>query len=461
MIMTNGSQFFYTSFGEVYHGIGFKEIGNEGYTTVVPIAKLASYQQLDSSERVARALEHGWVLNDNIIQGTIAKPNFKPPKNTLSAYGSWDSKYDRRIMFVFGAGASAHCVTGLEKEAFYKDSLRPPVGPGLFDKRFENLYNSYKGVKQSLHLLQGEDLGVDVELLFEQEWIQVEKYNNQAILSRHISIQYYLQNLLRDISNRVIDRYYSHNLYAKLAYKLQLQYAQNAKRKFAFVSFNQDTILEYFLGDQFGTSISNMDQYCEVNHNPYCIFKPHGSWNWAWEFPKHSDFKKNTAHSLFEGKKNFHNIYYELLGDHISMVDWNSYGHHWALNKHFIGKYTVDKSKIQLIDGTNLDGQFPALLLPYRDKDEFTMPLSHFYQMDFYLSFIETLVIIGWKGNEQAFTDRLLNNALRISKVIIVDPCPEIVKKHLAPLLKKQSPNIKLFKTFEEFVLSDFEQELY
>ena len=114
------------------------------------------------------------------------------------------------------------------------------------------------------------------------------------------------------------------------------------------------------------------------------------------------------------------------------------------MNKHYLGKYTVDKSKLKIISGETLDGYFSlALLLPYRDKDEFTMPLSHFNVMDYYFSFIETLVVIGWKGNEESFTAELLKRSERIKKIIIVDPQPKPVRENLAPLITKTNPVIK------------------
>ena len=66
------------------------------------------------------------------------------------------------------------------------------------------------------------------------------------------------------------------------------------------------------------------------------------------------------------------------------------------------------------------------MLLPYRDKDEFTMPTQHFNYMTDYFNSMETLVIICWKGNEEAFNRQLFQKANRIKKVIIADPNPDL-----------------------------------
>jgi hypothetical protein len=139
------------------------------------------------------------------------------------------------------------------------------------------------------------------------------KENNGTVLTRHINIQYYLQKLLRDISHRVVSQFSSSNLYAKLANRLQKIYAASVRniygrrssKKFAFVSFNQDTILDTFLQDQFRNNMTTLDEYVNINESPYCLFKPHGSWNWGWKFPDTSKFNGNTAQWLFDNNINF------------------------------------------------------------------------------------------------------------------------------------------------------------
>jgi hypothetical protein len=79
-----------------------------------------------------------------------------------------------------------------------------------------------------------------------------------------------------------------------------------------------------------------------------------------------------------------------------------------------------------------------------------------------YLHNIETVVIIGWKGNEDAFNRLLFRNGTKINRVIIVDPFPDIIKNNLKPLIDKISKtNLMLFNTFEDFVLNGFENEIH
>jgi hypothetical protein len=461
-----GLQYFFTKYGDVYSGWKFEEMNFPNYTFVIQGTKLKEYRELNHTEKTLEKIsEYGWVLCNDVIHRIIDGDNFNPEKKYHQS-DTWYGDYDRKVMFVFGAGASANCVYGSEKADFDSDNLRPPLGTALFEKRFKNYYSRYKGVKQSLNFLQDEN--PDVEELFEREWRNIQTENNQVVLTRHINIQYYLQEVLRDVTNRVTEEYFAKNLYGKLANKLQKIYASSVKniygrhsyKKFAFVSFNQDTILESFIEQQFNQQLSTLDDYVNINNSPFCIFKPHGSWNWGWQFPDTSKFNGKTADWLFDNSKNFFELYYTLLGDHITMIDWGTWGNEASINKHHLGKNTIDKSQIKLIGNDDLNNYYPTLLLPYRDKDEFTMPLRHFYNMQHYFSHIETLVIIGWKGNEDAFNGQLLQHAKRIKKVVIADPQHKIVEDNLKELLLRPNIETVVYKHFEDFVLNGVDKEL-
>lgn len=457
----------YTKYGDVYAGALWNEMHLDDYTIVIQFSKIKDYRELPHSEKtIEKISEYGWVIANEAVQGTIDGENFDP-KGTPHQSDSWYGNYDRKVMFVFGAGASANCVYGNDKDEFNHDVLRPPLGPGLFHKNFKSYYNRYRGVKQSLTFLQGDN--PDVEEMFEREWKNISKENNEAVMKRHINIQYYLQEFLRDATQKVTEDYFAKNLYARLANELQKIHAASVKnhygnrsaKNFAFVSFNQDTILDTFLSEQFNQPLTSLDDYVNINENPFCLFKPHGSWDWGWEFPNPSMFGGKTADWLFDNNKNFFNLYFELLGDHVNMIDWGTWGYESSLNKHHLGKHTIDKSQLKIIDKDNLNDYYPALLLPYRDKDEFTMPLRHFYNMKHYFSYVETLIIIGWKGNEDAFNRQLFQNANRISKVVIADPNYKIVEENLKPILSKQNVVKVIYKNFEDFVENGIEKEIY
>lgn len=458
-------KYYYTKFGEVYSGWEFQEIDFPNYTIIIQGTKLRDYRELKHNEKtIEKISEYGWVLGNDTIVGVLNSDVFNPE---IKHYQGdwWNGEYERKHLFIFGAGASANCIYGNEKNRFYQDNLRPPLGTDLFDIRFKKYYSQYQGVKDSLHFLQNKG-GADVEALFEDEWKDISKHNNQSVLSRHINIQYYLQEILKDISISTKEDY-AKNLYSVLTDKLQKIHSASVKttnggksyQKFAFVSFNQDTLLDETISQYFKKPIKSMWDYINYNDSPFCLFKPHGSWNWGWKFPNIEKFNGNTAKWLFENDINFFQLYYELLGNHVDMIDWSTWGYEAGNNKHHLGKHTIDKSQLQIIDG-DMNNYFPGLLLPYRDKDEFTMPLPHFMAMNSYIGYIETLVIIGWKGNEEAFNRLLFNHGNKIQKVIIVDPSPNVVEENLKPLLEKQKITPIHYATFEDFVLNGLDKEI-
>jgi hypothetical protein len=143
------------------------------------------------------------------------------------------------------------------------------------------------------------------------------------------------------------------------------------------------------------------------------------------------------------------------------MIDWtHTFGIEASINEHRLGKYTIDKSKLQIIGNGNENDYYPGLLLPYRDKDEFTMPLRHFLNMQGYFPYVETLIIIGWKGNEAAFNRLLFQHANKIKKIVIADPFPKTIIDNLTPLLEKQGITPSLYESFEDFVLNGIDKEI-
>ena len=452
--------YYFTTFGDVYAGQEFFHSNFQNDKVIVQADKWRDFSELSGTAATSDKIkEYAWIIPPaayvGYMKGTDA-PKFRNPVSPdITEY------YERKDMFIIGAGASANCVTGGKKRAFKNDVLRPPLGNELFHNKFENIYKKYDGVKLSLIDLQQHN--VNIEECLENDWKEIQENGNLEIMKRHINIQFYLQELLKDVSLRVCNKYYDCNLFARLADKLQrihsraLKNIRDYRRQFAFVSFNQDSILDHFLSSYFQKQLSGIDNYIEINNSPFCLFKPHGSWNWGWKF---SDKKVNRAAAIFNSNVNFYNLYFELLGKPADMVDWNSWGLELSLHAHYKGRLTIDKSKLLSLAHEEIGNFYPAILLPYRDKDEFTMPPSHFYFMQYYLSHIENLFIIGWKGNEAMFIKTLSSQANRIKKVIIVDPNPKIVEENLKPVLSRHEVLKVNYSDFEDFVTNGLEKEI-
>lgn len=455
--MSNELSYYFTIHGEVYAGEEIEDPAFPDHVILIQRDKLKDYQQ-QKDISLEQINKFGWALPRRIIKKhlKIDIDKFLSIKPKMLNEG-WDLSYDRRVMFIVGAGASAHCVSGGQKMEFTSDGLRPPCGPELFHNRFETYYGKYPGVIQSLNELQGTG-AIDVESFFEKEWHEIFKYGNEQVIARHINIQYYLQELLKNVSLSTWNRYSSQNLYATLASRLQKLYARNRKLKFAFVSFNQDTILEYYLKRYFDFSLAQFEDYITINDGPVSIFKPHGSWNWGWKFPSQESRSISMADWLFQNKITLHEIYYEFLGTFEEMLDWGSYGANYLHDENRVSKFNVNKNRLSIIAPGNENMYFPALLLPYRDKDEFTMPSSHYWDLFNYLPYVETLIIMGWKGNERLFNQLLKKNARNIKKLIIADPLADAVANQLV-FLKDNGAEIIRYEGFEDFISRGLDTE--
>ena len=122
------------------------------------------------------------------------------------------------------------------------------------------------------------------------------------------------------------------------------------------------------------------------------------------------------------------------------------------------GKYSLNKDLIRRISvSDNQSLHYPALLLPYRDKDEFVMPYQMQHALTQYFNGVSELFLIGWKGNEEVFNTRLKTHAHRLRKITIVNPKAAEVRENLERAgfdLSRYEMNE--ISDFETFVLNHF-----
>lgn len=361
---------------------------------------------------------------------------------------------DWKKMFVFGAGASAFSVFKEEISRFRDFAYSPPIANELFSKKFQPYIKQYKGVELSLSSLRA--FGNDVEGFFEKEWKGINESYNPTVSARHINITYYLRDLFNKISVETINEFYDCNLYSLFNDKIQKYLSQKRKEKIAFVSFNYDTVLDHYISEFFSTSFNSMTDYVNFNHNPFFLFKPHGSCNWGWKFC--DEFIKSTSTNipdfLYKNQTSFTDLYFNHLGSHNEMIYQPSWGREIQLSENEIGKYTVNKNKIEVIH-TNPEHFYPSLLIPYKDKDQMIMPYYHFDLMQWYFNQMEDLYLIGWKGNEASFNTLLKNHIYRLKRIFIVNPFPKEVETNLSKFIDLKKYEIIYFKDFEDFAHSD------
>lgn len=453
----NKNGYFVSYHGDIYFGCLW-EFSNfpESVFIVQPSSRkgIIELQNKGAAVTLEEIKNLAWEIKDvNMIRqvyegdGNIGNTNQEP---NLTRYG--DQKWKK--MFVFGAGASAHSVHKDDLTAFRNAAFCPPVGNELFGKKFQTLIKKYKGVELSLSSLKS--FGNDVEGFFEDEWIALLESYNPAIAARHINIVFYLREVFLAVSKESIDDFYDCSLFSTYADRIQKHLAKNSDEKIACVSFNYDTILDYYLSNFFNVPFNNMFDYVNSNVNPFILFKPHGSCNWGWKF---NDSVINTTNDipkkLFDDQTSFSELFFNHLGTPNEMVYQNSWGHETELNDHKAGKFSSNKNKIEIIH-SNPENYFPSLLIPYKDKDEFVMPYYHYSLMKWFINQMEDLYLIGWKGNEAAFNSLLSKQAHQLKRIIIVNPNQKEVKDNLSKHLNLTKYEIVYFTDFETFLKAGF-----
>lgn len=455
-----GSRYFVTYYGDVYYGSlhthqdlpqGFYIIQND---------KKSKFDKLEGDEKTTENYRrHGWEIKDSRI---VVESYEGDENNRLGGYNEYAEHYRRgrakySQMFIFGAGASAYCTFGKkeEKEVFRSHKLRPPIGTEIFDEVYDTYIQRYPGV--NLCLPEYESIGRDVEAYFQKNWIHLRSTYDINILKRQINVQFYLQNLIFDISQEIIEKFNRKNLYALFANKLQQYYQSQSDQKFSIVSFNYDFILDHFIEQAFSYKFRNLKDYIDYE-SPFHFYKPHGSCNWGWSFSS-SEIEKLKSDDiptyLFDNNVDLARLYYNHLGSFKENLAENAWGYERALHPDYLGRHTLNKNRIEIMEMGKK--YYPALLLPYGDKDELIMPYDHHTRLEDIAKEVEDIFLIGWKGNEKVFNRLIDKNAKNLKKVVIVNPL-EKKQKEVSSQLNEykvyQSCQIEVVNDFEEFVLN-------
>ena len=442
--------YYITYFGEVYHGIAiYPDVNKEDFYIVPKQTHYQRMQQGKSNYPLDELPNLGvYIKTKSVIQNWMDENQFQRDSVTTPTY-RWPevpSKY--KTMFVFGAGASANCVFGKGRDAWKDSALRPPLGPELFEERFDNIINAYAGLKLSLPKFEARNN--EIELILEDDWNELISEYNPRLASQHIQIQFYLRHIFEGISLYVSNNHYRHNLYTLFLQKLFR--SQNSDKRYLFVSFNYDSVFDQEIEKHFGLSFSSIEQYLSLsNQFGFQLFKPHGSWNWGWQFnqEKLKQAGGNIADWLYQTKVTPATLYYDLLGGAEMLNGW---GHEIFNHPNGIGKLTVNRDKIVVTQPNK--SYYPALLLPYRDKDDFVMPYTHQMMMSDMMQHVEELVLIGWKGSEKLFNKKLKEKTRQLNKITIVNPDFEGVKKALGESLDLRKYAFDHVKDFEDYVLN-------
>ena len=275
------------------------------------------------------------------------------------------------LLMVFGAGASFDSV---DESAHPSGSpYRPPLANDLFAARYEPFYGSlqaeFVGI---LHRLRGLFDGISLEEVLEKVSVEGESYPRRR--GQLVGVRYYLQHLLRDCGDKWAQAAQHATNYAALFDQVD-EWRHSVDEQVAIVTFNYDLMVESALNALFGLSYSAIDDWASSERN-YRVFKLHGSCNWT-----HPTMVKGTLDPN--------------AGDLIGAAQR--------------GDLTIDDDRFTVVersaDMSTRGDVYPALAIPVLTKNTFVCPTTHVEELKRMLPEVDRVLIIGWRGSEQAFVD--------------------------------------------------------
>ncbi|MCX8081735.1 MAG: hypothetical protein N3F09_10920 [Bacteroidia bacterium] len=433
-------KYFITYYGEIFFGRVVK-VNEDGSFYILTNNKTQDFQNSKDDEKYRELCD--LIPSKNVIRDVKLNLFFsstEPPKS-ISTSGERLKK-----MFVFGAGASRYCIFDDEKETFEDFLWKPPLGFEVFHKNYASILDKYKEVKTFIPYFLANHK--DIEEALEKEWQDIINCYNPSLLLRHIQIQFYLRELLMRVSHETIENF-NNNLYALLIDYFNRYLCRNNEERIICISFNYDTILDYYIEKIFDYKFNTLSDYIDIQNKKILLIKPHGSWDWGWRTNQVNLYEHITTHKL-----DLSDIYFNL----INKVYYNSWGYEAQFNEKGIGRYKADRNAIEKISDDNSKSSFPAILMPYKNKDEIMMTYTMFDTSRFLSDHIEELYLIGWKGNEKIFNEHVLKRLNRLNKIIIVNPEPNEVIRNIESCVNLKHLEILKFNSFEEFVINLFHE---
>ena len=166
------------------------------------------------------------------------------------------------------------------------------------------------------------------------------------------------------------------------------EYSKSKNEDVIFVTFNYDLLLEYSLRKVYpdnGKSSGDLllEEYTKF---PLKIYKMHGSCNWFRKikpgFIKGRDF--GPANFIYRNQPLYDELKSFLEDDVIVRND----------STRIFGNF-----------GDEIEHFFPELLIPFRSKDSFILPEFQKKSLEENISKVDSILIIGWKGNEESFLE--------------------------------------------------------
>ncbi len=308
------------------------------------------------------------------------------------------------VLIIIGAGASFDCWPQHVAKPVNYDNWRLPLANQLFSPFHHQdvLLDAYNlmGLASPLRsksVSQGDKFDVETELARINEIANQRSDSNT--LQNLFKTRFYLQELIKTLTNKTLEQTHSHTVYVDLLTKLKDWIEELPESRYIdIVVFNYDNLIEKAMNTvySFDWHLKNENGQLSAYYSGknLRIYKPHGSINWGREVLKNETFfSYNNAEEAF-------NEFRQLEMAHgFQYVDPSIFIH--SSSKTFI----------------------PAIAVPFKEKTNFDeCPQEMQVKMLEAINNADRMLTIGWKGADKHFTKLLNSNAKKINEVHIVSP---------------------------------------
>lgn len=303
-----------------------------------------------------------------------------------------------KLLIIIGAGASHDCIPNHTEPS---EEFRLPLANQLFSfllptqrtgLRRYGLTNIASTLREKADK-QGEKFNIEEELrvIKDKADLNIEKSLFKA--------RFYIQDLIRELTNKNIESTSSYTVYTDLLRKVKdWTEASPMSRTVDIVTFNYDNLIENAMAHVYSYEWEIEKTREELKLKEYYslhnvkIYKPHGSINWARKIIKTNNyFLYKRPEETFEVFNSIH------LTDQFRFVDSSC-----------IDNPDVEKDYI------------PAIAIPFRRKNDFDeCPPEMQEKMRDAINQADKVITFGWKGAEGKFLQLLEANS-KINKVYVI-----------------------------------------
>lgn len=289
-------------------------------------------------------------------------------------------------IIILGAGASRDYALSSDNDE--KKLFRPPVTSELFDMEISD---KFLGFNPEVSILASRVINEtnNGEQSMEECLTKIKNNKNEKQFIQLIGLQFYLQDLFREISNNY---YRDKNNYKHL---IDVIRSSNEIRGACIVNFNYDLLLERELPYHPIKTIDSLIRDDEIK-----VIKIHGAYNWGYVF------KDLTLEHAFEG--NSREFIKQRLQELAPLNNGILFKHPLNRDKKRNDRYLKEDQVYKYMENVEDESETryfsPAVAVPLTNKS-WVCPDEHTEELKTALEETDRILIIGWSANDSMLLD--------------------------------------------------------